>query len=67
MVDDFNKEMCDREHAHLAGELKRIESDMKEDVTALKKVVDKIRDRLPTWATLLLMALTAALGYTLKH
>jgi hypothetical protein len=56
MGDDFNKEMCEREHVHVEDRL-----------TKMEKVVDKIRDRLPVWATLLLMALTAALGYTLKH
>jgi len=74
MVDEFNKEMCDREHTHLNDELGRIEKDMNKKYAKLELIVDKIRDRIsPTTAAVLMVmasiigALVTALGYALKH
>lgn len=73
MGDEFNKDMCVAEHQHIKEHLDREINNVCTKIGRLEKVVEKLRDRLPPWVTMLLMvlasvigALATALGYALK-
>jgi len=57
-----NKDFC-REHSRLATEIENLKENNKEQWTA----INKLRNRLPTWATAAISLLTFLLGCSVTY
>ena len=63
MMGEDNKNNFCKAHSGIDGRLKNLESDSKEQWTA----INQLRNRLPGWATLVISLLTFLLGATAMY